>query len=54
MKIDFDSMIREANTCLKKKQLPNHNAFTISEVIGAVTGVPKEVVLDKMLDMQKK
>lgn len=53
MQIEFDSIIRKANICLRNNFMPNHNAFTFSEVIGAVTGVPKEIVLTKMMEMRQ-
>jgi len=47
-------IIKNAARVLKERQLPNHNAFTISEVVGAVTGLPKEYVMDKMMEENMK
>ena len=47
--VTMESICKGANLAISSKSLPKHNAFTISEVIGAVTGVPKEIVLDEMM-----
>ena len=46
-------MIRKANIVMRNKQLP-YDAFEMSAVIGAVTGVPKEMGLDQMLKERTK
>jgi hypothetical protein len=49
MNIEYKDMIRKANICLRDKLLPNHSAFTVTEVVEALTGIPKEVVFDNLL-----
>lgn len=44
-----DEVISNSARVLKNRELPNHDAFTISEVVGASLGLPKEYVLDEML-----
>ena len=49
MRVTLDIILDNAAKVVREKSLPNHNAFTISEVVGAVTGLSKEVVMDEML-----
>ena len=54
MQIEYNSILRKANICLRNKFLPKQDAFSLSEVIGAVTGVPKEIVFDQMMHERTK
>lgn len=51
--IKLDTIFREASQVIKNKTLPNHDAFTISEVIGAVLNLPKEYVIKQILDKDR-
>ena len=53
MQIELDSMLRKAIICLDSKFMPSHDAFSISEVLGACTGIPKEMILDQMMKMRQ-
>jgi hypothetical protein len=50
--IKVDTVIGRAKQAMKNRTLPNHDAFTISEVLGACLGLPKEYVLDEMMKRQ--
>jgi len=47
--VPLEIIFERANQVIKNKSLPNQSANTISEVVGAVVGLPKEYVLYEML-----
>ena len=47
--IKVSAIIENAAKVLKNRELPSHNAFTISEVLGAALALPKEYIMDEML-----
>lgn len=51
--ISLDLMIKRIQLVIKDKLLPQHDVFSISEVLGAATGLPKEYILDEMLAAPK-
>ena len=53
MTIKVETILKRAAQVLKNGELPNHNAFTISEVVGAVIGMSKEAVIEKMLEINR-
>ena len=48
--VKIETILDRAALVLKIQSLPSHNAFTISEVVAAVTGLPKEYVIEQMLE----
>jgi len=50
--VKYKTIIRNARKAIRNGNLPNHNAFTISEVVGAVIGVPKEIVIEDILNSE--
>ena len=47
--IKLSSIFKQAGKVIKSGKLPKHDAFSISEVLGAATGLPKEYVMDQIL-----
>jgi hypothetical protein len=41
-------VIGNAATALKSGNFPNHDVFTISEILGASLGLPKEMVIEQL------
>ena len=51
--IKVSAIIENAAKVLKNRELPSHNAFTISEVLGAALALPKEYIMDEMLKVNQ-
>ena len=47
--IPLDTIMKRASQVLKENILPSHDAFTVSEVLGACLGLPKEYVIDQII-----
>ena len=47
--VKVDAVLKNAGRIIKEKQL-SHDAFTVSEILGAALLLPKEYVLEKMLE----
>ena len=47
--IKLNAIFKQGRQILQSRSLPNHNAFTISEVLGACLGLPKEHVIEQLL-----
>ena len=50
--VKVDAVLKNAGRIIKEKQL-SHDAFTVSEILGAALLLPKEYVLEKMLEANK-
>lgn len=51
--IKIKDIIKNARKALRSGNFPNHNAFTISEIVGAVTCLPKEYIIEEMLKKEE-
>ena len=46
--ISYSMLFGRAAEALKNKSLPDHNAFTVSEVLATCMGLPKEIVIEEI------